>query len=82
MADGMVKTSAAWLIEHAGFVRGQSMGSARLSSKHALAITSASGGSAADVVALARSIRDAVREKFGVTLTPEPVIVGAGREQW
>jgi len=82
MDDGRVKTSAAWLIEQAGFVRGQAMGSARLSSKHALAITSTPEGSAADVVALARSIREAVLGKFGVTLVPEPVIVGDDPALW
>ena len=80
-----VKTSAAWLIEHAGFRRGFALtegpwelgdAHATLSSKHALALTNRGGATAADIVALARHIRDGVREAFGVTLEPEPVLVG------
>lgn len=74
--DGLVKTSAAWLIEHAGFARGHGRGPARLSSRHTLALTNRGGATAGDLVALAREIRDGVRERFGVTLVPEPVLVG------
>lgn len=74
----MVKTSAAWLIEHAGFGRGYPGESApvSLSTKHTLALTNRGGGSAADVVALAGEIRDRVRDSFGVVLEPEPRLVG------
>jgi UDP-N-acetylmuramate dehydrogenase len=75
--DGLVKTSAAWLIEHAGFSRGfGAPGPAALSEKHTLALTNRGGASAADLVALARQVRDGVVERFGVTLEPEPVLVG------
>jgi len=74
--DGGVKTSAAWLIEHAGFSRGYGAGLARLSSKHTLAITNRGGASAADVVALAREVRDGVERAYGVRLVPEPVLIG------
>jgi len=74
--DGRVKTSAAWLIEHAGFPKGFGAGPARLSSKHVLACTNQGGAKASDVIALARQVRDGVRSKFGVTLEPEPVLVG------
>ena len=73
---GRVKTSAAWLIEHAGFPKGFGAGPARLSSKHVLACTNQGGATASDVLALARQVRDGVRSKFGVTLEPEPVLVG------
>lgn len=74
--DG-VKLAAGWLIEHAGFGKGfPGRGPCRLSSKHALAITNRGGATAADVVGLARTVRDGVREAFGVTLVPEPVLVG------
>jgi UDP-N-acetylmuramate dehydrogenase len=74
---GLVKTSAAWLIERAGFGRGYGMpGPAAVSGKHALALTNRGGASAADVIALARTIRDGVRTAFGVDLVPEPVLVG------
>lgn len=74
--DGRVKSSAAWLIDRAGFPRGFGAPPATLSTKHTLALTNRGGASAADVVALARTIRDGVRERFGVTLIPEPVFVG------
>lgn len=72
-----VKTSAAWLIEHAGFGRGfGAPGPAALSTKHTLAVTNRGSATAADVVALARTVRDGVRDAFGITLEPEPVLVG------
>ena len=74
--DGKVKTSAAWLIEHAGFSRGFGAGLARLSTKHTLAITNRGGATAADVISLAREIRDGVEHAYGVRLVPEPVLVG------
>ncbi len=74
---GLVKTSAAWLIEQAGFSRGfGAPGPAAVSSKHTLALTNRGGASAADLLALARTIRDGVAARFGVTLEPEPVLVG------
>jgi UDP-N-acetylmuramate dehydrogenase len=77
MPDGRVKTSAAWLIEHAGFRRGHGLpGPASLSTKHTLALTNRGTARAADVLALAREVRDGVRTAFGVTLVPEPVLVG------
>lgn len=74
--DGRVKTSAAWLIEHAGFGRGHGNGAIGLSSKHPLAIVNRGGGTTAELVELARTLRDGVRERFGVELVPEPMLVG------
>ncbi|HEY0239494.1 MAG TPA: UDP-N-acetylmuramate dehydrogenase, partial [Friedmanniella sp.] len=74
--DGRVKTSAAWLIEHAGFGRGWGDGAARLSTKHTLAVTNRGSARAADVLALARQVRAGVESAFAVTLEPEPVLVG------
>ena len=74
--DGSVKSSAAWLIEHAGFGRGWGDGPARLSTKHTLALTNRGSARAADVLALAREVRDGVRAAYGITLEPEPVLVG------
>ncbi|MFT4294102.1 MAG: UDP-N-acetylmuramate dehydrogenase [Micropruina sp.] len=75
-ADGRVKTSAAWLIEAAGFHKGFGTPPATLSTKHTLAITNRGGAGSGDLLALARQIRDGVRDAFGVTLVPEPVLVG------
>lgn len=77
--DGQEKLSAAWLIERAGFSRGWHVDGndrAGLSSRHTLALTNRGGAASADIVGLARAIRDGVRETFGVTLVPEPVWVG------
>lgn len=77
VAGGGVKTSAAWLIEHAGFGRGHGLpGPAALSTKHVLALTNRGRATAADLVALAREVRDGVRVRTGVLLEPEPVLVG------
>ncbi|WP_371411296.1 UDP-N-acetylmuramate dehydrogenase [Mycobacterium sp. shizuoka-1] len=76
--DG-VKLAAGWLVEHAGFGRGYPAdGDApcRLSTKHALALTNRGGATTSDVLALARTVRDGVRDAFGITLVPEPVLVG------
>lgn len=74
--DGDVKTSAAWLIERAGFGKGYGEGAARLSSKHTLALTNRGGATTAELIALAREIRDGVEQRFGIRLVNEPVLVG------
>jgi len=78
-AEGAVKTSAAWLIEHAGFGKGFAVSAdarASLSTKHTLALTNRGDARAEDVLALARAVRDGVRRSFGIELVPEPVMVG------
>ncbi|USR79114.1 UDP-N-acetylmuramate dehydrogenase [Arcanobacterium pinnipediorum] len=77
VVPGLVKTSAAWLITHAGFDKGfQISSTASLSTDHCLAVTNRGNASAQDIIDLARVVRDGVREAFGVTLVPEPVFVG------
>jgi UDP-N-acetylmuramate dehydrogenase len=49
---------------------------ARISAKHTLALVNPGGASTADIVRLAREIRDRVRDIFGVELACEPVLVG------
>jgi UDP-N-acetylmuramate dehydrogenase len=80
--DG-VKLAAGWLVERAGFGKGYPHpdprgfeARCRLSTKHALALTNRGGATAADVIALARTVRDGVDDVFGITLKPEPVLVG------
>ena len=71
MADGRVKTSAAWLIEHAGFTRGHGLpGPASLSTKHTLALTNRGSATADDLVALAREVRDGVRRPSASPSSP------------
>jgi UDP-N-acetylmuramate dehydrogenase len=74
--DGRVKTSAAWLIERAGFGKGYGDGSARLSTKHPLAITNRGDATTTELLDLAREVRDGVRDRFGIVLVNEPVLVG------
>ena len=75
--DGNVKTSAAWLIERAGFGRGHGdPATVAISGKHTLALTNRGGGTTAQLIALAREIAAGVHEAFGVQLEPEPVLVG------
>lgn len=73
-----VKLSAGWLIEAAGFRRGERRGPVGISSRHALALVHHGGGTTAALLGLAREIRDRVEERFGVRLRPEPVFVGFG----
>lgn len=77
---GKVKTSAAWLIEHAGFKKGFGNGRAGVSTKHTLALVNRGGAEAADIVRLAREIRKGVEDAFGIRLVPEPVFVGFDEE--
>jgi UDP-N-acetylmuramate dehydrogenase len=78
--DGTWKSSAAWLIEHAGFGKGYTSPAAgervRLSTKHTLALTNRGDATTEELLALAREVRDGVRDRFGVTLVNEPVTVG------
>jgi UDP-N-acetylmuramate dehydrogenase len=76
--DGRIKTSAAWLIERAGFGRGHGDGRVGISGKHTLALVNRGGATTAELLALARRIAAGVRETFGVDLVPEPVLVGIG----
>ncbi|HMT51067.1 MAG TPA: UDP-N-acetylmuramate dehydrogenase, partial [Dietzia sp.] len=73
-----VNLSAGCLTGGAGFGKGSPWSSslARLSTKHTLALTNRGRATADDVIALAREVRDGVREAFGVDLHPEPVWVG------
>ena len=74
--DGRVKLSAAWLIERAGFRRGEADGPVGLSTRHTLAVVAHEGARARDVVAFAAKLRARVLDRFGVRLTPEPVFWG------
>jgi UDP-N-acetylmuramate dehydrogenase len=73
--DGMVKLSAAWLVQHAGFGRGAREGHVGTSSRHSLALTTEPGATATELLAFADRVTDAVQEQFGVTLVREPTAV-------
>ncbi|WP_406137263.1 UDP-N-acetylmuramate dehydrogenase [Streptomyces sp. NBC_01089] len=74
--EGLTKTSAAWLIDKAGFTKGYGTGPARISTKHTLALTNRGLATTDDLLALAREVVAGVHEAFGVTLVNEPVTVG------
>jgi UDP-N-acetylmuramate dehydrogenase len=74
--DGRIKTSAAWLIEQAGFHKGYGNGRAGISTKHTLALVNRGGATTAELMALAHEIAAGVETRFGIALHPEPVLVG------
>jgi UDP-N-acetylmuramate dehydrogenase len=73
--DGTVKIPAAWLIEHAGFPKGFAGDGVAISSKHTLALTNRGDGTTTALLDLARTIRDGVKDRFGIELHPEPVLI-------
>jgi UDP-N-acetylmuramate dehydrogenase len=76
MSDGRVKTSAAWLMEHAGVNKGDQIAGAQISPKHVLALSNTGDATAKDLIALAKSAQEKVRAKFGITLQTEVQLVG------
>ena len=74
--NGRVKIPAAWLIDKAGFPKGYVEGNAGISTKHNLALINRGKARANEMISLQERIRDAVRRKFDISLTPEPVFVG------
>ncbi|MGW0823366.1 UDP-N-acetylmuramate dehydrogenase [Streptomyces sp. NPDC002845] len=74
--EGYTKTSAAWLIDKAGYPKGYGTGPARISTKHTLALTNRGSATTEDLLALAREVVAGVRDAFGITLVNEPVTVG------
>lgn len=74
--DGRVKTSAAWLIEHSGISKGQSIGGARISTKHVLALTNSGDAKASEIAALAKLAQEKVLAAFNISLEPEVNLVG------
>jgi UDP-N-acetylmuramate dehydrogenase len=75
--EGRTKLAAAWLIERAGISKGLRMGAVGISSRHTLALVHHGGGTTAQLLQLAAFVRDEVRGAFGITLMPEPSLVGA-----
>ncbi|HEV2647366.1 MAG TPA: UDP-N-acetylmuramate dehydrogenase [Acidobacteriaceae bacterium] len=74
-SDPLVKLSAAWLIELAGFHKGSTLGRTGISRKHVLAIVNRGGATALDIITLRDSIRDAVQTRTGIRLEQEPVML-------
>ena len=74
--EGKMKVPAAWLLEQAGFVKGYGVGPAGISTRHTLALTNRGGATCADIERLQEQIVRGVRERFGIALEREPVLVG------
>lgn len=74
--DGKIKTSAAWLMEHSGVVKGEKLAGAQISNKHVLALTNSGDATAEDIIELAKRARKKVYEKFGIKLEAEVQLVG------
>ena len=81
VVDGLVKTSAAWLIDHAGFAKGYALpgSAASLSTRHVLALTNRGGARAADIAALRDAVVAGVRERYGITLKADTPSRGNAR---
>ncbi|MGO9482573.1 MAG: UDP-N-acetylmuramate dehydrogenase [Candidatus Kryptoniota bacterium] len=71
--DG-IKISAAWLIENSGFYKGYKRDGVGISANHSLALANYSG-TTNELLSLATGIENAVREKFGLILKREAVVV-------
>ena len=72
-SPGMRKLAAGWLIDQCGF-KGQRMGPVGVYEKQALVLVNHGGGTAADILSLAKTIQEKVRHTFGVQLDIEPNI--------
>jgi UDP-N-acetylmuramate dehydrogenase len=70
------KISAAWLIQASGLQKGYRVGRVGLSPHHVLALVNHGGATAAELLALAREVRDRVQDHFELRLRPEPVPLG------
>jgi UDP-N-acetylmuramate dehydrogenase len=69
---------AAWLIERAGFRKGQRWGAVGISSRHSLALVAHTGATSRQVLEAAHRVRDGVAAALGVLLDPEPIFLGFG----
>ena len=73
-ADDRVKLAAGWLIEQAGW-KGKDLGPVGMYEKQALVLVNRGGATCEDVQRTMTAVQAAVREKFAVELTPEPVFL-------
>ncbi|EXI75826.1 MAG TPA: UDP-N-acetylmuramate dehydrogenase [Candidatus Accumulibacter phosphatis] len=72
--DGRLKIAAGWLIEQSGW-KGRNLGRVGMYERQALVLVNRGSALGTEVMALARAVQDAVRQRFAVELTPEPVIL-------
>ncbi len=74
IGGGRYKLAAGWLIEACG-LKGAVRGRAAVSDKQALVLINRGGATGAEILGLAREVQDAVRNRFGIALEPEPQII-------
>ena len=74
--DTTRKLSAAWLIDQCGW-KGHRDDDAGVAASHALVLVNHGHATGAQLLDLARRIADSVRSRFGVSLEPEPRVIGA-----
>ncbi|MEY2929318.1 MAG: hypothetical protein RL033_67 [Pseudomonadota bacterium] len=80
-ADGRHKVPAAWLIEQAGFRKGQRWGAVGISSRHSLALVAHASATSRQLLEAAHRVRDGVAQALDVLLEPEPIFLGFGSTQ-
>lgn len=68
--EGGIKIPAAWLIEQCGW-KGKMMGGAQCYEKQPLVLVNRNNATPEDIVNLAAAICKDVKEKFGITISPE-----------
>ena len=73
-ADGRMKLAAGWLIDRCGW-KGRAMDAAAVHERQALVLVNRGGATGGEVLALARAIQRDVRDRFGVDLEPEPLVI-------
>ena len=72
--NGLLKVSAAWLIEHCGW-KGKTFDNIGVHDKQALVLVNFGGGNGEKIWQLAMDIQQSVREKFSIILQPEVNVI-------
>jgi UDP-N-acetylmuramate dehydrogenase len=71
---GKVKLAAGWLIDQAG-LKGYRQGDAAVHDRQALVLVNHGTASGSQMWALARHVQDTVRQRYGVELEAEPLVL-------
>lgn len=74
--EGIVKVSAAWMIEACGW-KGKVVGHTGTYARHALVLVNHGDATGAEILAFARQVQYSVYEKFGVAIEPEVNVIGS-----